>query len=343
MNIFLKNKYTTWYTELIDKARSRQKLVDQYVEVHHIIPKSLGGTDSNDNLVTLTAKEHFIAHLLLTKATNTWQMTCAIHKMLHSDHSGKRYVSTNSRTYEYVRKQHSLVVSAYSKNTVTCQDLQTGLWARIPQEQFKQNKERYRAANTGKPRLESSIDKQEDTKFPFVVTILGQQHTNARTIISQYPRLVCSKLVKLFFNELPMSNEKKYYTKSQFEAIAPFENKLPNETCLEYVKRSIQIELKLGWHLEDARNILNRTTSKSEEASISSRRARTKYIYYTPKGTFLATCELQQEYPFMTADMIRSIINSNTVNRSQLRIVPFLTKEHNGRSWTSLGFNFIKK
>jgi hypothetical protein len=242
-----------------------------------------------------------------------------------------------------VRKQHSLVVSAYSKNTVTCQDLQTGLWARIPQEQFKQNKERYRAANTGKPRLESSIDKQEDTKFPFVVTILGQQHTNARTIISQYPRLVCSKLVKLFFNELPMSNEKKYYTKSQFEAIAPFENKLPNETCLEYVKRSIQIELKLGWHLEDARNILNRTTSKSEEASISSRRARTKYIYYTPKGTFLATCELQQEYPFMTADMIRSIINSNTVNRSQLRIVPFLTKEHNGRSWTSLGFNFIKK
>lgn len=38
-----------------------------YTEEHHIIPKSIGGSDEKMNLVLLTAKEHFIAHLLLVK------------------------------------------------------------------------------------------------------------------------------------------------------------------------------------------------------------------------------------------------------------------------------------
>ena len=40
---------------------------ENYFEEHHITPKSLGGSNSNDNLVLLTAKEHYICHLLLVK------------------------------------------------------------------------------------------------------------------------------------------------------------------------------------------------------------------------------------------------------------------------------------
>ena len=40
-----------------------------YCERHHIIPKSIGGSNSSYNLVNLTAKEHFIAHRLLEKLT----------------------------------------------------------------------------------------------------------------------------------------------------------------------------------------------------------------------------------------------------------------------------------
>ena len=36
-------------------------------ELHHIIPKCLGGTDNDENLVLLTFKEHYVAHHLLTK------------------------------------------------------------------------------------------------------------------------------------------------------------------------------------------------------------------------------------------------------------------------------------
>ena len=40
---------------------------DTYTEKHHIIPRSLGGSNDIDNLVRLTAKQHFICHKLLTK------------------------------------------------------------------------------------------------------------------------------------------------------------------------------------------------------------------------------------------------------------------------------------
>ena len=66
--MYLQNKYTNIYYSIIDSAMSRTLLAG-YTERHHIIPKSLGGTNSSDNLVVLTAKEHFICHRLLTKMT----------------------------------------------------------------------------------------------------------------------------------------------------------------------------------------------------------------------------------------------------------------------------------
>lgn len=62
---FLENKYTKWYFRIIENAQlqARNKKFG-YFERHHIIPKSI---EKNDNTVLLTAKEHFICHLLLTK------------------------------------------------------------------------------------------------------------------------------------------------------------------------------------------------------------------------------------------------------------------------------------
>ena len=54
---------------IIDRAKSRTLLANEYYEKHHIIPKSLGGTNEKENLVSLTAREHFICHLLLLKIT----------------------------------------------------------------------------------------------------------------------------------------------------------------------------------------------------------------------------------------------------------------------------------
>jgi HNH endonuclease len=59
-------KYQRWYETLCAKARSRD-IPTAYTEVHHIVPRSLGGSDDDSNLVRLTYREHYIAHWLLTK------------------------------------------------------------------------------------------------------------------------------------------------------------------------------------------------------------------------------------------------------------------------------------
>lgn len=68
--MFLHNKYTTWYFNIINRAKLRigtrrhLKKIYSYIEYHHIIPKSIM---QNDDTVPLTAREHFICHWLLTK------------------------------------------------------------------------------------------------------------------------------------------------------------------------------------------------------------------------------------------------------------------------------------
>jgi len=62
--------YQKIYNSLIDLAKSRnwtRKNSGCYVERHHIVPRSLGGTNNKENLVFLTAREHFVAHWLLFK------------------------------------------------------------------------------------------------------------------------------------------------------------------------------------------------------------------------------------------------------------------------------------
>ena len=61
--------YLNVYNNLINKVKSegRIKSGGLYYECHHIIPKCLGGNNLKDNLVLLTAREHFIAHKLLAK------------------------------------------------------------------------------------------------------------------------------------------------------------------------------------------------------------------------------------------------------------------------------------
>ena len=57
--------YQRIYNSLIDRATSR--VIDGYCERHHIIPRCLGGQDTEENLVRLTPEEHYVAHQLLIK------------------------------------------------------------------------------------------------------------------------------------------------------------------------------------------------------------------------------------------------------------------------------------
>jgi hypothetical protein len=73
-HMFNNTEFTKKYYEIINAAnnkapgflsRKRAKAIIGYVERHHIIPKSLGGKDTIDNLVWLSANEHLEVHMLL--------------------------------------------------------------------------------------------------------------------------------------------------------------------------------------------------------------------------------------------------------------------------------------
>ena len=103
--LFINNKYKRLYYKIINKAQSepRKKGEGTYYENHHIIPKSLEGSNSNDNLTLLTGREHFICHYLLTKFTEGkpyYKMIYAFNAM-KANRMGKGYM--NSRLFESIR------------------------------------------------------------------------------------------------------------------------------------------------------------------------------------------------------------------------------------------------
>ena len=58
-------KYVKYYDILIEKAKNRN--IEDYTEKHHIIPRCMGGSNDNYNLIALTPEEHYLAHQLLVK------------------------------------------------------------------------------------------------------------------------------------------------------------------------------------------------------------------------------------------------------------------------------------
>jgi hypothetical protein len=117
--MYIQNKYSKWYNSIITQAKSRTLPPFTYTEKHHIHPKSLGGDNSKENLVMLTAREHFICHLLLPKmviGTDRRNMSFAIWSMLNRDHSTARSrYKVTSHIYEILKKQVAAASSALHK------------------------------------------------------------------------------------------------------------------------------------------------------------------------------------------------------------------------------------
>lgn len=95
-------------TRGIAKRSKRNKLSG--FEKHHIIPKCAGGTDHPDNLVFLTAREHFICHMLLVKFCKPEHLK-SLQYALGMMRSRGHIVSSHS--YDFARKQYLL---AHVKN-----------------------------------------------------------------------------------------------------------------------------------------------------------------------------------------------------------------------------------
>jgi hypothetical protein len=113
--MYLQNKYTRWYNNIILRAQNRIR-IPTYTEKHHIIPRSLGGNNSKKNIAVLTPKEHFLCHLLLTKMVagqQQFKMIKALTMMMGVKNIGQGRYIANSRWYAYAREQNKKNIDGY--------------------------------------------------------------------------------------------------------------------------------------------------------------------------------------------------------------------------------------
>ena len=109
--LFFTMTYSAVYCALIENRKQSPLPEDQYSENHHIVPKSEGGSDDKANLVRLSAREHYIAHLLLAKIYDDVKMHQAVLMMQSISKCHKRNFKFNSRLYEAIRNKYSKKIS----------------------------------------------------------------------------------------------------------------------------------------------------------------------------------------------------------------------------------------
>lgn len=101
--------YRKIYNSIIDRAKNRK--ATGYTEAHHIKPRCLGGADSKENIVNLTAREHYLCHWLLAKEYKNQKLIFAWRSMA-MDPLGKRY---SSHTFKYAKEAWAREMSARNR------------------------------------------------------------------------------------------------------------------------------------------------------------------------------------------------------------------------------------
>lgn len=97
--------YQKIHDTIIVRAQIRNKISGSYYERHHIIPKACGGSNKKDNLVFLTAKEHYLVHWLLykinpiPKLAYAWRRMCSRGSKYHAGRTTSRYYEASRKAF----------------------------------------------------------------------------------------------------------------------------------------------------------------------------------------------------------------------------------------------------
>lgn len=162
------NKYSLWYIKLCDSRQSlaRTKGKDEYFELHHILPKSMGGDDSPNNLVLLTGREHMIAHILLTKCT----AGSSYRSMIHAAWKMSMRFTVKPRVYEKLKSERSRILSMRMKGSANPMFGKTFNMS-------DQHKNRISKANRGKVRTTAQKNAQSSARKGDGNPFYGRNHS----------------------------------------------------------------------------------------------------------------------------------------------------------------------
>lgn len=135
--------YFNRYIKFINSIKDRKLPKDINTEIHHIIPRSLGGSDDRKNLINLKLREHFLIHYLLYKSLyNNVSMAYALFLMCNTRFEiNKKYEFRSSKRYEELRNS--------IKDSCPARNLETGEVRRILRDDINNSPELFETLGKG--------------------------------------------------------------------------------------------------------------------------------------------------------------------------------------------------
>jgi len=111
--------YKKHYDALMQRAKNR--CVEGYTERHHIVPKCLGGSNDEKNLVRLTAPEHYLAHQLLVKL-NPGHKGIIWSAMAMTNYAAVNADRSRNKSYGWLREKLRQVLVEMNKGRVVSEE-----------------------------------------------------------------------------------------------------------------------------------------------------------------------------------------------------------------------------
>jgi hypothetical protein len=163
------------YKRFMDALKGQS--VDGYCEVHHIVPRSLGGSNDKDNLISLTPRQHYIAHWMLWKACGG----VAGRSFFMMSNLGK-YGKVNSATYAQARENYSEQVKKQmaerpNRPAFTPEHREKLRQAKLGKKQSEQHRQNAHKHRAGKHLSEETKRKISEAKRGIATRGCGWKHS----------------------------------------------------------------------------------------------------------------------------------------------------------------------
>lgn len=171
--------YKKHYDLLINRARNR--ILEGYTEKHHVVPRCVGGDDSPENIVSLTAEEHYVAHQLLVKIYPQEQKL--VYAAMMMTVGNRNHIRINNKRYGWLKKKFSEIHSERQSKILKAKNLtpwnKGKTWEEIYGKVGAARLRKKRAATRGKSweeRFDSERARELRTNHPLKGTRKSDSH-----------------------------------------------------------------------------------------------------------------------------------------------------------------------
>lgn len=156
------------YNKFINTIKHQGTRTLQYSEIHHIIPRCMGGTDDPSNLIVLSFREHFLAHWMLYmaypksyKLANAFHYMCSVIKGTPQRRKEMRLqYGITGRAFAAVKTRLRDLGNIDLKGIVNCYDTEHGQKVKISSLEYSLYPERYQFHTKGKLNCYNKITDQ---------------------------------------------------------------------------------------------------------------------------------------------------------------------------------------